>query len=166
MAGGGLSSDPEKRARQLANLVDAPPAPPGNGRALVHGGTATVAIPGLDDARREILAAFSDAAPVKEGGAVPLADVAALELAARAFARARSADAWVAEHGLIDEATKQVHEAAKYAERATKTANALLKELGMTPSSRMKLFGNAFRAAGAGRDLAKEWSGDGGGKGS
>jgi hypothetical protein len=163
MAGGGLSSDPEKRERQLANLVDAPPAPQGNTRNLQHGAFAEVSLAGP---RAEILEALSAAAPVKDAtGAVPLADAATLELAARAVARMRSIDDWLAEHGEIDD-QGNVREAVRHADRVTKTAAGLLSKLGMNPRDRAALLGDAALAGTRGRDLAREWSGDDGGGGS
>jgi hypothetical protein len=151
----GLSSDPEKRAAQLANLVDAPPAPPGNTRSLTHGAYAEVSLVGP---RQEILEALSAAAPVRDAdGDVPIADAATLELAARAVARMRSIDDWLAENGEID-ADGNVREAVRHADRVTKTAAGLLAKLGMNPRDRAALLGDAALAGTRGRDLAKEWT--------
>src|SRR4051812_40302168 len=89
----------------LANLHahPAPPAPRGHTRSLHHGGLAKVTIPGLDRARGEILDGLADGAPVKDpDGSLPAADLASVELAARALARVRSVDDWIAEHGPFD----------------------------------------------------------------
>jgi hypothetical protein len=60
------SRDPEKAARQLANLRNAPPAPRGNTRTLRHGGRATAATLPVSEVVLEIRNALADAAPVRD----------------------------------------------------------------------------------------------------
>lgn len=73
-----LSKDPRKRARQLANLRPAPPAPEGHTRSLVHGGRARKATLVLAGswAERAKVAAYLDACGTgrrTEGPAKPAA---------------------------------------------------------------------------------------------
>ena len=75
-----LSLDPDARARQLANLRLA--APVGNLRAVRHGGRSELLLRDVDAEVRELMDALGDAAPVREGGELPEADVAAVEVAA------------------------------------------------------------------------------------
>jgi hypothetical protein len=58
-----VSRDPEKRARQLANLRPAPAAPAGHSRSLVHGGRAEVLFRDVSDEVRELLDVLGELAP-------------------------------------------------------------------------------------------------------
>jgi hypothetical protein len=58
-----VSRDPEKRARQLANLRPAPAAPAGHSRSLVHGGWAEVLFRDVSDEVRELLDVLGELAP-------------------------------------------------------------------------------------------------------
>lgn len=103
-----LSSDPERRRRQLQNLRrapsddpavadrqrqnlrPAPPAPAGNARALVHGGRSELLLRDVEAEVAELAAALGDAAPVRDpDGGLPAADLIAVEAAARALKRYR-----------------------------------------------------------------------------
>lgn len=135
-----LSKDPEKRARQLANRRDGPPAPKGNARHMKHGASATPAnISGIPKARRELFDAIAASAPVRgTGGGLPPADVFAVEVAATELARYRQVNAWLDEHGFVDRKGRLrpvVAEAGKIASRVL----GLLAELGCTPKSRVAL---------------------------
>jgi hypothetical protein len=154
--GGGAARNPNS----LANLRRGPqpglrPAPRGNTRALRHGGRAEITIPGLDAARREILDRLAASAPVRdETGGLPAADEATVELAARALARHRSVDNWLAAHGVLDEMTGEPKKAAEYAESSARTADGLLAKLGMNPKDRAALGVDIQR----GFDLAAHWA--------
>jgi hypothetical protein len=81
-----LSRDPEKRARQLANLRPAPAAPAGHSRSLVLGGRAEVLFRDVSDEIRELLDVLGELAPVRDpDGSLPVADAVAVERAARAL---------------------------------------------------------------------------------
>ncbi len=130
-------------------------AAPRETRALRHGGRAEITIPGLDTARQAILDRLAASAPVRDAeGGPPAADVATVELAARALARVRSVDSWLAVHGYIDEETGEVKKAAEYVESATRTADGLLAKLGMNPKDRAAL-GVDIQC---GFDLAAHWA--------
>jgi Phage terminase, small subunit len=134
------SLDPEKAARQLANLRNAPPAPRGNTRTLRHGGRATAATLPVSEVVLEIRNALADAAPVRDqAGELPAADEATVELAARALCRVRRVEAWCDLHGFLDEKTGDVKPAVNYLEKATRTADQLLASLGMNPRARTRL---------------------------
>lgn len=65
-----LSPDPRKRDRQLANLVPgARTAPPGNRRAVAHGGYAAVARERLDARVAQVYDALAADAPLPAGRA-------------------------------------------------------------------------------------------------
>lgn len=136
----GLSTDPEKRARQLANLRPAPPAPAGNRRTLRHGGYSEALVADVDTEVRELMDALGDAAPVREpDGSVPRADVVALERAARLLRRYRRVEAWLDLYGELDERTGDVKPAARLAGELGTALDRSLDALGMTPTSRAKL---------------------------
>jgi hypothetical protein len=144
----------------LANLRRGgtpPRAPIGNTRALRHGGRAEVSVPGLDAARRAIYERLSASAPVRDAdGELPAADEGTVELAARALARVRSVDAWLAAHGYIDERTGDVKKAAEYVESASRTADGLLAKLGMNPRDRASLGLDLARGADLATALSEE----------
>ncbi len=134
------SRDPAKHAIQRANLKPAPPAPVGNRQTFRHGGTATAATLPVSEAVREISDALARSAPVRDvEGALPAADEATVELAARALCRVRRVEAWCEQFGYLDEKTGDVKPAVRYLEQATRTADRLLGELGMNPRSRAAL---------------------------
>ncbi len=153
-----LSKDPRKRANQLANRRNGPPALKGNKHTLQHGASASPAnIGGIPEARRELFEAIAASAPVRAAdGSLPAADAAAVEVAATELARYRQVNAWIDEHGLVDRKGRPwpvVAEVGKIASRLT----ALLAELGMTPKSRAALGLDLAR----GFDLAKHWEEEG-----
>src|SRR4051812_39583204 len=111
-----LSKDPKKRARQLANLRPAPPAPKGNKLPVTHGAHANPP-PALDAARAAIYDALAASAPVRDrDGGLPAADSTVVELAASALARFRALDAHVTAKGPIDRRGR-LTSAAKHLER-------------------------------------------------
>lgn len=142
-----LSRDPEKRARQLANLRPAPAAPAGHSRSLVHGGRAEVLFRDVSDAVRELLDVLGELAPVRDpDGSLPAADAVAVERAARALKRYRHLAGWLDLHGRLTDAG-DVKPASEYELRAERELAAALAELGMTPASRAKLGLDLQRAA-------------------
>jgi hypothetical protein len=155
--GGGAARNPNS----LANLRRGPqpglkPAPRGNTLGLRHGGRAEITIPGLDQARQDIFDRLSASAPVRdERGELPAADEATVELAARALARHRSVDNWLAVHGILDEKTGEPKKAVYYAESSARTADGLLAKLGMNPKDRAALGLDVARASQF--DLARHW---------
>src|SRR4051812_37334447 len=104
-----LSSDPAKRARQLANLRAAPAnlrrggALPGNGLAKTHGAFARVARDRLDERRRAVLDALSADAPLRDpNGELPAADGVTVMLLAQALCRLGDIGTYLTTHGLLD----------------------------------------------------------------
>jgi len=144
------SDDPIKRDRQLANLrpaPPAPPAPPGNARALVHGGRSELLLANVEREIAELAAALGDAAPVRdpETGALPGADVLAVEACARALKRYRSLSAWLDAHGRLVERDGSVKPAAELELKAERQLTDALDRLGMSPMSRSRLGLNLAR---------------------
>ena len=100
------SDDPVKRERQLQNLRPAPPAPIGNSRRLLHGGRSERLVADVEVEVREMMDALGDAAPVRDpDGGLPAADVVAVEVGARALKRWRHLSAYNDLHGRIHEKT-------------------------------------------------------------
>lgn len=134
-----LSDDPAKRARQLANLRPATPAPIGNRRRLTHGGRSELLLRDVEAEVAELRDAFADAAPVRDlDGSAPAADTAALEVAARALKRYRHLSGWLDLHGRLDD-RGGVRPAAELELKAERQLTAALDSLGMTPRSRVAL---------------------------
>lgn len=158
MTGGGLSSDPRARQRQLANLnrgsTPRSPAPPGNRRALRHGAYSDRLLRDVGSEVRELLDALAEAAPVRNpDGSLPTADEAAVEVAARALKRYRGLSDWLDLHGRLTD-NGDVKPAAELELRAERELAAALDRLGMSPTSRARLGVDLART----RDLAAEWA--------
>lgn len=135
-----LSRDKGARARQLANLRPAPPAPAGHQRSLRHGGHSELLLRDVESEVEELMDALGDAVPVRDvGGGVPAADVPAIERAARALKRWRTLSTWCDAHGRIVEKTGAVKPAADLELKAERELAAALDALGMTPTSRARL---------------------------
>lgn len=148
-----LSKDPDKRARQLANLRPAPPAPLGHTRTLIHGGRAEALYRDVDAETHELIDALGDTAPVRDpDGSVPAADAAMLEVAARLLRRYRRVSGWLDLHGRISEAG-EVKPAADLELRIERALAAALDALGMTPTSRAKLGLDLQRTAASAEEL-------------
>lgn len=137
-----LSNDPDKRARQLANLRPGAGAwKPGDAPALKHGLRSRRPLPvdQLSAEVAEIVGALADAAPVRDGdGNLPAADEAAIERAARALHRARKASEWADATGRYDE-KGNVKPIARHELECERELGTALDVLGMTPRSRARL---------------------------
>jgi P27 family predicted phage terminase small subunit len=146
-----LSTDPAKRATQLANLQPgAGQASDGNGRALTHGGYSAALVADVETEVLELMEALGGSAPVHDpDGSLPAADVAAVERAARALKRWRTLSQWCDLHGRIVERGKAkgaVKPAAELELKAERELAAALEALGMTPRSRAALGVDLVRA--------------------
>jgi hypothetical protein len=159
-----LSPDPDARAVQLANLKrGGNPAPAGNGYRLVHGGRSERLVADVEREVAELADALGETAPVRDAdGAVPAADVAALEVAARRLKRYRHLSAWCDAHGRLDERTGEVKPAARYELEAEAALTRSLDSLGMTPASRVRLLGSATRAFDLAQAMAAQTEREGG----
>lgn len=157
-----LSDDPDRRARQLANLPNLRGEPtsgswqPGAAPHMKHGLTSrrpsALALGPIAD---EIHAALTADAPLRdEDGDVPRADRYAVELAALALLRVRRVEGFLATHGTEDERGRLRPEV-EGAGRAVDAAMKALDRLGMTPSGRLRLGLTIAKT----RDLASEMSG-------
>jgi Phage terminase, small subunit len=152
-----LSRDPEKRARQLANLrPGAHVAPLGNTRTLKHGARRVILRAELDAEVAEIYRALAEAAPVRDpDGGLPAADEAAVEVAARALKRWREVNAWCNTFGRIEEKTGRVKPAVEAELACERALKAALRDLGLDPTARAKLGLDVARAQSF--DLARYW---------
>jgi len=140
---GGTSNDPEKRANSHANLVPAPPAPPGNQRRLTHGTWAAIRRERLDLETREIFDMLAEVVPVRgaDGGLSP-ADFIAVEQLAKALIRQERAHAETLAHGteITTGPNKgNLRGVAQYEERLDARVQAWTDRLGLNPSARVKL---------------------------
>lgn len=148
-----LSSRPEARARQLANLQPgAKTAPAGNRRAERHGGYSAVAAERLDAKVAEVYRALGEDLPLREDGQVPRADAAALRLLAECLCRIESVSDFLNRRGWQDDAG-EVRPACDLERRLRAEALDLLRELGLTPAARAKLGVELVRAAGAAEEI-------------
>jgi len=144
-----LSSDLEKRAKQLANLTAKPPPPPeGNVRALVHGGRARVAsLVAAGTWTAAILAELEAEAPLRDAdGGLPAHDRQLVELLASALARLQAVTSWLDTRPAVDEQGRP-WPAEDVAHRLRREIAGHLDALGMTPKSRAALGVDLVRAA-------------------
>lgn len=160
-----LSSDPAARERQLANLQPAPAAPSGNRRAVKHGAHSTLSADAISAEVRELYDVLADSAPLRDGvGALPVADEAAVEVAARALHRYRKIATWLDLHGRLAEKTGEPKPAARYEVDCERALERALDSLGLNPRSRARLGLDLAGAAEKAPDLARALAGhqDGG----
>lgn len=134
--GGGGARHPAS----LANLRNAPVPPAGNQRARRHGGYSEALVADVEREVREVMDALAEAAPVRgPDGELPAADVAAVEVAARALRRYRTVAGWCDQYGRLDERTGAAKPAAALELETERALCRALGELGLTPMSRSKL---------------------------
>lgn len=150
----GLSSDPRRRGRQLANLKrGANPAPVGNAYRKTHGAYAALVPARVDAKVAEVFAALSDDAPLRApDGGLPPADGAAVRLAAEALVRLDDIGRYLTERGLLD-ADGELRTSVLDLERRLRAEAAdHLASLGCSPRARVALGVDLVR----GVDLAQE----------
>ncbi|MDQ3571703.1 MAG: P27 family phage terminase small subunit [Actinomycetota bacterium] len=135
-----LSRNPEARRRQLANLVNAPAAPPGNQRRRDHGGYAQVALERLKGKAQVVYEALAADAPLRApGGELPPADHAQVCLLAECLCRLEDVGANIRDFGLFERKGGGIRPAVDLERRLRQEAADYLDALGMTPRSRAKL---------------------------
>lgn len=137
------SRDPEKAARQLANLRNAPPAPLGHRRSLKHGCYARVTEAELDAKAREVYDAIAADAPVKSAdGSLPAHDTVLVRVLAETLIRRDRALREELRHGIEVESGPNKGKLRGVVElglRLDGQVIGLLDRLGMSPTSRAKL---------------------------
>jgi phage terminase small subunit len=149
-----LSRDPDKRAKQLANLRAAPSAPRGHRRAVVHGGYANVEPLERDRKAQEIFEALAADAPMRDGaGGLPAADTAVVSLFARCLVQLERVEADMADHGWKLRESGDPRPVVELARRLRGEALDYAEALGMTPRSRAKLGLDLTRTLSAGEAL-------------
>jgi len=153
-----LSPDPTKRQRQLANLVPgARTAPPGNRRAVRHGGYASIAAYRLEAKVHEVYEALAADAPLRDAdGELPRADAVAVRLLAEALCRLDSIADYLGRHGWQGD-DGAPRPAVELEAKLRREVADHLDALGMTPRSRSRLGVDLARS----RDLATEWATEG-----
>jgi hypothetical protein len=134
-----LSRDPHKRARQLANLRNAPAAPRANTRALRHGAYAQISKQALDEKTREIFEAFAEDVPLRDpDGGLPSADALPVRLLAEALVRLDSVSEYLRRRGWETD-DGQPRPAVEIEQRLRREAFEYGEALGLSPRSRAKL---------------------------
>lgn len=151
---GGLSKDPEKRARQLANLKPPTPAPKGHQRGLKHGAHAPVPPARLDAKTEAIYAELAGDAPVRgPDGELPRYDRHAVLMLADCLCRLDGIREWLGPRSVVSRKGR-VRSVVRHEARLRREAREWMDELGMTPRSRAKLGVDLARTA----DLATAMS--------
>jgi len=145
----GLSSDPRRRSRQLANLRrgGAPPAPAGNQRHKTHGAFAVIAAARLETKTREVFDALAQDAPLRDkDGGLPREDTVAVLMLAKALCRLEDVEQYLTLNGLVD-GEGEIRPAVDHERRLRAEVGDALDALGMTPRARAKLGLDVARAA-------------------
>ncbi len=131
------SRDPDKRARQLANLRQGVTTSPG--RPLVHGAYARLSPERIDSKVREVAEALAQDAPVRAAdGGLPAADAVAVRQLAETLCRLDDIAEYLNRRGWEDDSGKP-RPVLEYEGRLRGHVLDLLRELGMTPKSRAAL---------------------------
>jgi hypothetical protein len=152
-----LSADPEARSRQLANLRRGDNPTPANTFALKHGAAATLTVEQVSAEVAELYDVLAATAPLRDGiGELPVADEAAVEIAARALHRYRKITTWLDLHGRLDDKTGEVKGAAQYELQCERALERSLDVLGLNPRARARLGLDLADAAGKAPDLARQ----------
>jgi hypothetical protein len=134
----GLSKDPRKRQRSLANLKKGQRAGRPNGRT--HGGYSRVARARLEAKQLEVYDALSEDVPLKApDGGVPAADSPLLRLLATVLCRLQDVEQHIALYGAFDQRTKEARRVLDVEARLRAEAAGYMSQLGMSPRSRAKL---------------------------
>lgn len=148
-----LSTNPDARKRQLENLRNAPPAPHGNRRHLIHGAYAAVSASRIDAKVREMFEAIAADAPVRaDDGGLPAADALPVRMLAEVLCRLDSIADYLARRGWQDE-DGQPRSVLDIEHRLRTHAVELMKELGLTPAARAKLGLDVVRGLSAAEQL-------------
>ena len=146
-AGGGpvgLSSDPVKRERQLANLRRGGTASPG--RPSAHGAYAVIAVERLEKREVDVFTALAGDAPLRNSdGSLPAADAVVVRLLAECLCRLDTIGAHLRDRGILDE-KGNVKPVVEVEGRLRREAADHASALGMTPASRSKIGMDLIRA--------------------
>ncbi|MGO9974399.1 MAG: hypothetical protein ACLP01_16665 [Solirubrobacteraceae bacterium] len=141
------SRDPGKRARQLANLRNAPPAPAGNARGRVHGAYSALPPARVDAKIEQVAAALAQDTPVRAvDGGLPAADAVAVRQLAESLCRLDDIAEYLLRRGWEDDSGKP-RPVLEYEGRLRSHVLDLLRELGMTPRARAALGLDLVRSA-------------------
>jgi hypothetical protein len=137
---GGLSRDPEKRAKQLANLKQGDaPKQWGQTFSLKYGARATGRTLPVEGKAALIYELLAETAPLRDqDGSLPQSDRLVVELLALCLARLDACTTYVAMHGPLD-LKGNVRPAAEYEVKLRREAAGHADSLGMSPRSRARL---------------------------
>lgn len=137
----GLSKDPEKRKRQMANLdPQARAAKKGNRLGVTHGAFAKVIESRVEDRVKVVIAALAEDAPLRAAdGGLPVEDLAIVRLLAECLCRTEDVSGYLRDHGILDPKTKELRRAVDREGTLRAEAASYLDALGMTPRARARL---------------------------
>lgn len=133
-----LSSDPQRRAAQLANLRQGETRPdPTNARK--HGGYGAVARRDLEAKTAEVYEAIGEDLPLRDAaGEIPAHDAAAVRMLAEVLCRLESVSEFLNRRGWETD-DGDPRPAVEVERRLRSEALDWMRELGLTPASRSKL---------------------------
>jgi Phage terminase, small subunit len=134
-----LSGRDPARKRQLDNLKPAPPAPPGNRRAVTHGAYAAIVRERHDRKRLQVFEALAFDVPLREGGELPRPDAVVVSLLAETLCRLEDVKRDIDDHGWRDRKTGDPKPVVTLERRLRREALDYAEALGMTPRSRARL---------------------------
>ena len=159
--GGGGARNPNSLANLPNMRGDLPSTTwkPGDAPALKHGlrSSRPLSIEHVSAEVGEIMTALAASAPVRDGdGNLPIADEAAVEVAARALHRSRRAHAWADDTGRFDERTGDPKPITRYERECDRDLKEALDALGMTPRSRAALGLDVARTVQAASSFAEQ----------
>jgi hypothetical protein len=142
-----LSTDPRKRARQLANLDRRRGTlKPDNDNARTHGGYARVAGDRMERKVAEVFDALAEDMPLKDHGGLG-ADAALVRVAAECLCRLEDVGAYLTAYGLVDSKTDALRTHVIDLEGKLRRELAdYLDALGCSPRSRVKLGADVVHA--------------------
>jgi hypothetical protein len=144
---------PQGKARALANLRNAPPAPAGNQRSVTHGAYAAIAEAELRDEELRVYQALGADVPVRgDGGGLPREDSIIVRQLAEALVRLNRLTSHVVARG-IQRDDGSLRPAVELELRVRGHVLDLLRELGMTPRARAALGLDLVRVQSAGERL-------------
>lgn len=135
-----LSTDPENRAKQLANLKQGGTvAPAGNARAKTHGGFATIAADRLEEREKIVVEALAADLPLRDpDGSVPAADALAVTLLAQSLCRLEDVAGFHGRRG-IETSKGNLRNSVEVEGKLRREALDFCEALGLTPRGRVRL---------------------------
>lgn len=143
------------RNRRNGDVRRLPAAPPGNGRALQHGGYSVLDPARVDAKVLDVADALAADAPLRRNdGELPATDRYVVRLLAQCLCRLDDVGAHLRDFGYFDQKTKEPRPALALEAKLRREAADYLRELGMTPRARVALGLDVARTMQTGVDPA------------